>query len=111
MIKIENLNEGEQILKYGETNWRYAETYFNHKSSRSHTIFSLNIWLSKVSDKGESYIKESQINFVDLAGNERLLFEYKIRSKGLNVRRNKSLIAKTKNMDTGEDFYNSKNLK
>lgn len=59
LIKIENLEEGESILKYGETNRRYAETYFNHKSSRSHTIFTMNIRLSKITDNGESYIKES----------------------------------------------------
>ena len=82
MIKVETLEEAEQILKYGETNRRYAETYFNHKSSRSHTIFTLNLRLTKITDKGESYIKECQINFVDLAGNERLLYEYKKRYEG-----------------------------
>lgn len=50
MIKIDTLEEAEQILKYGETNRRYAETYFNHKSSRSHTIFSLNIRITKITD-------------------------------------------------------------
>lgn len=39
IVKIESLEEVFKILKYGETNRKYAETYFNHKSSRSHTIF------------------------------------------------------------------------
>lgn len=79
-----------KILRYGETNRRYAETYYNHNSSRSHSIFSVHLRITKLTDVGESFIKESQINFVDLAGNERLMYEYKKKRQG----RNKSVSVK-----------------
>lgn len=47
---------------------------------------------------------------MDLAGNERLLFEYKNRMKGLNVRRNKSVLSNKKEKE-GFDFYNPTDLK
>jgi len=48
---------------------------------------------------------------VDLAGNERLLFEYKKRNQGELVKRNKSVMTKKKEYDTGFDFYNPMDLK
>lgn len=107
MINIETLDEVEQILKYGETNRRYAETYFNHQSSRSHTIFSVQIRYGKITETGENFIKESLVNFVDLAGNERLLYEYKIREK----HRNKSAVMRRNSVQFGSDFYNPLDLK
>ena len=80
-VKVESLEEIQKVLRYGETNRRYAETYFNHKSSRSHTIFSVNIKYMKYSGDAASFIKESVLNFVDLAGNERLMYENKSRGK------------------------------
>jgi chromosomal replication initiation ATPase DnaA len=48
-VRIESLSDILKILTYGEQNRKYAETYFNHKSSRSHTIFSVYIQNIKVS--------------------------------------------------------------
>lgn len=47
-VRIESLSDILKILTYGEQNRKYAETYFNHKSSRSHTIFSVYIQNIKV---------------------------------------------------------------
>ena len=110
-VKVDSLEEVYKILKYGETNRRYAETYFNHRSSRSHTIFSINIQYMKYSGEEASYIKESTLNFVDLAGSERLLYEYK--KGGTRNARNRSS-SQNINQRSGsrqpnteaKDFYN-----
>lgn len=47
-VRIDNQNDILRILSYGEENRKYAETYFNHKSSRSHTIFTVYIQNIKV---------------------------------------------------------------
>lgn len=72
-----------------------AETKFNAKSSRSHTVFRVNI---KLEDRNlqtnRSVFKHSEINFVDLAGSEGAS---KCKSIGLRLREggniNKSLLA------------------
>ena len=68
----------EELLKYletGESNRRYAATSMNHHSSRSHTIFRLNVTsvlLDSAADSSASITTESALNFVDLAGSERV---------------------------------------
>lgn len=52
----------------GEKNRKYASSNFNHKSSRSHVIFS--VTLNYINNKLNSNKKSSTIYFVDLAGNE-----------------------------------------
>lgn len=79
----------EEVLHYlgrGEANRHYAGTAMNHHSSRSHTIFRLNVasvttvftrdmCLSSPqdcdSDDSNNITTESVLNFVDLAGSER----------------------------------------
>ena len=64
------------FIEKGEANRRYAVTSMNHNSSRSHTIFRLNVASVRVidaQDEDESSITtESVLNFVDLAGSERV---------------------------------------
>lgn len=65
-------------LEMGEVNRHYAATNLNHNSSRSHTIFRLNVKSLQVvpgeedSDNLENVTTESILNFVDLAGSERV---------------------------------------
>lgn len=58
-----------EILKKGEINRHYALTNLNHSSSRSHTIFSLKV---KCIANNACSLTESLLNFVDLAGSEKL---------------------------------------
>lgn len=58
-------------LKKGEANRQFAKTYMNHKSSRSHSIFRLRVRSSSHCTSGE-VITEAVLNFVDLAGSEKL---------------------------------------
>ncbi|OMJ79543.1 hypothetical protein SteCoe_20435 [Stentor coeruleus] len=64
------------FIEKGEANRKYAVTSMNHNSSRSHTIFRLNVTSVRVldaQDEEESSITtESVLNFVDLAGSERV---------------------------------------
>ena len=64
------------FIEKGEANRKYAVTSMNHNSSRSHTIFRLNVTSVRVLDtqdvEDSSITTESVLNFVDLAGSERV---------------------------------------
>mmetsp|Transcript_28848 Transcript_28848/g.51383 ORF Transcript_28848/g.51383 Transcript_28848/m.51383 type:complete len:697 (+) Transcript_28848:24-2114(+) len=72
------LADAMNLVRRGEENRHYASTCLNHHSSRSHTIFKLNVRSLQVITKNtedesfENITMESVINFVDLAGSERL---------------------------------------
>ncbi|CAG9317704.1 unnamed protein product [Blepharisma stoltei] len=79
---VTSIEEVLEKLGKGEENRHYAATNLNHHSSRSHTIFRLNIRSLQVIPKKDSetlegdesfenITTESVINFVDLAGSER----------------------------------------
>ena len=92
-ITVTNIEKAMQLLNKGENNRIIAETKLNEKSSRSHTIFKINI---------EFYIKDntqekkffSQLNLVDLAGSENVS---KAKCEGMRIKEggniNKSLLA------------------
>ena len=65
-----------KLLKMGEYNRHYAETRMNHQSSRSHTLFRLHVESVATTPTGEeagtNVIRESVLNFVDLAGSEKV---------------------------------------
>lgn len=73
---MEDFEDCLEILKIGEFNRHYAATSMNHQSSRSHTIFRLviqNIGHGEdVEMSGLNYVKESILNFIDLAGSEKV---------------------------------------
>lgn len=68
-ILVSSKKEITEILKRGEINRHYALTNLNHSSSRSHTIFSLKV---KCITNNACSLTESHLNFVDLAGSEKL---------------------------------------
>ena len=69
-----------EIVCKGENYKKYRNCDLNHHSSRSHTIFRVNITSLK-----DSYCLESVINFVDLAGSERITSDKKMaNSESLN---------------------------
>lgn len=78
---VNSIDEVLERLAKGEENRHYASTNLNHHSSRSHTIFRLNVRSlkmipkEKIEDQDESFeniTTESVLNFVDLAGSERV---------------------------------------
>ena len=88
-IVVTNVDKAMQILNKGENNRIIAETKLNEKSSRSHTIFKINI---EFNIKEKKYF--SQLNLVDLAGSENVS---KAKCEGMRIKEggniNKSLLA------------------
>ena len=88
-IVVTNVDKAMQILNKGENNRIIAETKLNEKSSRSHTIFKINIEFN-INEK--KYF--SQLNLVDLAGSENVS---KTKCEGIRIKEggniNKSLLA------------------
>eukprot|EP00347_Sterkiella_histriomuscorum_P006555 403352327 len=99
---VTSIDEILYYLRRGELNRHYAETKLNHSSSRSHTLFRLqvqsitnnflqqensqafNTSMSSVSPQKvmapnkelRKYVTQSVLNFVDLAGSERVSSHY-----------------------------------
>ena len=70
---VSYLEEVLQFIEKGEINRKYAATAMNHHSSRSHTIFRLNVTSVQAENTdSDSITTESSLNFVDLAGSERV---------------------------------------
>lgn len=68
-VKVCNSNDVMSLLKRGEDNRIVAETKLNEKSSRSHSVFRINIEITKKLDKNNTTFI-SQLNLIDLAGSE-----------------------------------------
>jgi hypothetical protein len=115
---IENLSEYEvcsleetmACLLRGDEHRKIAETRLNEKSSRSHTVFKVNVQLTEKNlHTGRNKYTSSQINLVDLAGSEGVS---KTQSEGVRFREgsniNKSLLALSRVIQMlGLKFYNN----
>lgn len=70
-FEVQSLEQTMFYLMKGDEQRKIAETRLNEKSSRSHTVFKINITLSERNVlTGRYVIHTSQINLVDLAGSE-----------------------------------------
>ena len=80
-IKINNHEEALNLLSKGNESRIVASTKLNEKSSRSHSIFRLNVEITKKKEnknnnnndyenENEKIILKSHINLIDLAGSE-----------------------------------------
>lgn len=91
--KITNIKEAEEILIKGDKNKKIAETNLNNKSSRSHTIFKIDVTTFDNTLNNNSY-KKSTLNIIDLAGSENV---YKANTNGMRLKEgsniNKSLLS------------------
>lgn len=68
---VHNVMECEKIMAKGWTNRATGATLMNADSSRSHSIFSISLEMSKPDEEGEDHIRAGKLNLVDLAGSER----------------------------------------
>ncbi|MCQ2819903.1 MAG: hypothetical protein MJ252_21775 [archaeon] len=93
---VQNAEKVLQILNEGERNRVIAETKFNEKSSRSHTIFRVKLEFDKKDPENSEIVKSyhSQLNLIDLAGSENVT---KAKCEGIRLKEganiNKSLLA------------------
>lgn len=73
-MNVTSLEEVITIIHDGERNRHYAETILNHQSSRSHTVFKLKV-SAYLPDEESDILKcstEAVVNFIDLAGSEKI---------------------------------------
>lgn len=70
-VQVGSIEQVLDLIEIGERNKHYAETFLNHCSSRSHTMFRL--YVLQYKKQGNGYLQsKSYLNFVDLAGSERI---------------------------------------
>lgn len=70
---VKSVGDTLQLLKIAENNRAVRETYMNQMSSRSHSIFTINVEYKKVdmNDGGGEISYKAKFNLVDLAGSEK----------------------------------------
>lgn len=95
-IETKSAEEALEYMEQGEAQRVIAETNQNEQSSRSHTVFRINIEI-KTTENGVEKFRTSMLNLVDLAGSEAVS---KTKANGLRFREgsniNKSLLALSK---------------
>lgn len=71
-IVVKTVAEIDHVLEVGQGNRSVGATLMNQDSSRSHSIFSIVIETSEMSEKdNKPHIRAGKLNLVDLAGSER----------------------------------------
>ncbi|XP_040570010.1 osmotic avoidance abnormal protein 3 isoform X2 [Lepeophtheirus salmonis] len=68
---VHNTASCEALMNQGWNNRSVGATLMNKDSSRSHSIFTINIEMMSSGDTGEEHIRKGKLNLVDLAGSER----------------------------------------
>ncbi|KAK7544460.1 P-loop containing nucleoside triphosphate hydrolase protein [Phyllosticta citribraziliensis] len=69
---INNATKGIQLLRNGSHKRQVAATKCNDLSSRSHTVFTITVYMKRTSDTGEDFVSAGKLNLVDLAGSENI---------------------------------------
>ncbi|KYG41463.1 hypothetical protein M433DRAFT_158994 [Acidomyces richmondensis BFW] len=69
---IKNASKGIQLLREGSYKRQVAATKFNDHSSRSHTVFTVTVYMKRTTDAGEDFVSAGKLNLVDLAGSENI---------------------------------------
>ena len=69
--RVGNIPSLEKVLDLGSRNRSVGETLMNVDSSRSHSIFTIEIESSQMMENGKENIRVGKLNLVDLAGSER----------------------------------------
>ncbi len=69
---IKSASNGIRLLREGSHKRQVAATKCNDLSSRSHTVFTITVYLKRTSDTGEDFVSAGKLNLVDLAGSENI---------------------------------------
>lgn len=69
---IKNASKGLELLRNGSHKRQVAATKCNDLSSRSHTVFTITVYMKRTSDTGEDFVSAGKLNLVDLAGSENI---------------------------------------
>jgi len=68
---VHNVVECNKMMERGWKNRSTGATLMNADSSRSHSIFTINLEMMTADEEGEEHIRAGKLNLVDLAGSER----------------------------------------
>ncbi|XP_067422369.1 kinesin-like protein KIF17 isoform X2 [Emydura macquarii macquarii] len=68
---VHSVAQCERIMDTGWRNRAVGYTLMNKDSSRSHSIFTVNMEIYAVDERGEDHLRAAKLNLVDLAGSER----------------------------------------
>ncbi|XP_055562400.1 kinesin-like protein KIF17 isoform X1 [Falco cherrug] len=68
---VHSVVQCEQIMETGWRNRAVGYTLMNKDSSRSHSIFTVNMEIYTVDGRGQDHLRAAKLNLVDLAGSER----------------------------------------
>ncbi|KAK4759636.1 hypothetical protein SAY87_022767 [Trapa incisa] len=71
-VPVYSANEIYSLLERGASRRRTADTLLNKRSSRSHSVFSITIYIKEAPVGDEDLIKCGKLNLVDLAGSENI---------------------------------------
>ena len=69
---IKNAGAGIKLLQDGSHKRQVAATKCNDLSSRSHTVFTVTVYIKRTSETGEDFVSAGKLNLVDLAGSENI---------------------------------------
>ncbi|KAF2102371.1 kinesin heavy chain [Rhizodiscina lignyota] len=69
---IKTAVKGIQLLREGSHKRQVAATKCNDLSSRSHTVFTVTVYMKRPTDTGEDFVSAGKLNLVDLAGSENI---------------------------------------
>ncbi|OMO97123.1 hypothetical protein COLO4_14868 [Corchorus olitorius] len=69
---VYSANEIYTLLERGAAKRRTADTLLNKRSSRSHSVFSITVYIKETTVGDEDLIKCGKLNLVDLAGSENI---------------------------------------
>ncbi|KAM3843789.1 kinesin-like protein KIF17 [Vipera latastei] len=68
---VHSITQCERIMETGWKNRAVGYTLMNKDSSRSHSVFTINMEIYVVDERGQDHLRASKLNLVDLAGSER----------------------------------------
>ncbi|OCL15231.1 kinesin heavy chain [Glonium stellatum] len=69
---IKSASKGIQLLREGSHKRQVAATKCNDLSSRSHTVFTVTVYMKRTTETGEDFVSAGKLNLVDLAGSENI---------------------------------------
>ena len=69
---IRNASDGVRLLQQGSHRRQVAATKCNDLSSRSHTVFTVTVYVKRTGNGGEDFVSAGKLNLVDLAGSENI---------------------------------------
>ncbi|KAF2863338.1 kinesin-domain-containing protein [Piedraia hortae CBS 480.64] len=69
---IKDAFKGIQLLRQGSHKRQVAATKCNDLSSRSHTVFTVTVFMKRSKEAGEDLVSAGKLNLVDLAGSENI---------------------------------------